>query len=381
MLTMSQEELKSIVTAGHEPAVSVFLPTHRAGAEIQQDPIRLKNLIKQAEDQLIKEGMRAPEARELLAPISALLDDADFWRHQEDGLAIFRSREVFRVYRLPIPLEEFVQVSTRFYVKPLLPVLINESRFYVLALSQKAVRLLECSRDHVQAVDLASVPQGMEAALPEGGSPQDQHYSLPVGHNASTRFHGHGAGAEDLDAVNVIRYFHRVREGLKDILAQNRAPIVLACVDHLAPLFKEATGDRNILEAIVQGNPDGLSDKELHHRAWPIAEPSFLEARAMAATQYHEGLGKGRAGHALLDVLTAAHQGRIATLFLASGVRRYGRFDFDSLSLEEHAEQQPGDDELIDLAAMQTLLHGGILYGTDQKDMPGQQVLAAVYRF
>jgi Bacterial archaeo-eukaryotic release factor family 7 len=381
MSTLSQEELKSVMTEGHGPAISVFLPTHRAGPDIQQDPIRLKNLLKQAETQLINQGIRATEARDLLAPLSALLDDAGFWRHQGDGLAMFRSREVFRVYRLPISLEEFVQVSDRFYVKPLLPVLINESRFYVLALSQKAVRLLECSRDHIQAVDLPAVPQGMEAALLAGTSPQDQHYSLPLGPNTSTRFHGHGAGTDDLDAVNVTRYFHRVTEGLKDVLKHNRAPIVLACVEYLAPLFKEASGDRHILEPMVRGNPDGLSDKELHQRAWPLAEPYFMEARSVAAAQYHEGLAKGRAGHSLLDVLTAAHQGKVATLFIPLGVHRYGRFHFDSLSMEEHAEEQPGDDELIDLAAMQTLLHAGVVYGTEPKDIPGQQLLAAVYRF
>ena len=293
MPTLYQDELKSVMTEGQGPAVSLFLPAHRVGPDIQQDSIRLKNLLIAAEKQLVNEGTRASEARNLLAPVSALLDDAAFWRHQDNGLAIFRSRDVFRVYRLPLTLEEFVQVSDRFSVKPLLPILINESRFYVLALSQKAIRLLECSRDHVHAVDLPNVPQGMVEALPEWTSPQDQHYSLPMGPNTSTRFHGHEAGTDDLDAVNVTRYFHRVREGLEDIFKHNRAPIILACVEYLAPLFKEASGDRNVLEPIVQGNPDGLTDEELHQRAWPLVEPHFMQAQAMAAAQYHEGLAKG----------------------------------------------------------------------------------------
>ncbi|MEP7153445.1 MAG: hypothetical protein ABI856_17220 [Nitrospira sp.] len=191
----------------------------------------------------------------------------------------------------------------------------------------------------------------------------------------------HGAGTDDLDAVNVTRYFHRVREGLKDILKHNPAPIILACGDYLAPLFQEASGNRNVLNSIVRGNPDGLTNEELHHRAWPLVEPSFMQARAKAAAQYHEGRAQGRAGHALLDVLTAVHQGRIAILFMPRGVHRYGRFDFDSLTLEEPKEEKPDDKELLDLAATQTLLHGGILYGADLRDLPGQHLLAAVYRF
>ena len=49
------------------------------------------------------------------------------------------------------------------------------------------------------------------------------------------------------------------------------------------------------------------------------------------------------------------------------GVHRYGRFDFDGSSLDEHAEEHQGNDELVDLAAMQTLLHAGTVYGADPK--------------
>ena len=49
------------------------------------------------------------------------------------------------------------------------------------------------------------------------------------------------------------------------------------------------------------------------------------------------------------------------------GVHRYGRFDFDGSSLDEHAEEHQGNDELVDLAAMQTLLHAGTVYDADPK--------------
>jgi hypothetical protein len=380
MPTLSQEELKSVLAQGQGPALSIFLPTHRAGPDIQQDSIRLKNLLKQAENQLITEGIRSADARGLLAPVSALLDDAAFWRHQEEGLAIFRSQNVFRVYRLPLSLQEFVAVSDRFYVKPLLPLLINDVKFYILALSQKAVRLLECSPDQVRNVELPDVPQGMQEAVP-GPAPELQHYSRPVGGNSNARFQGHGAGIDDGDVVNLTRYFHRIRDGLKGILNHDRAPLVLACVEYLAPLFREAMRDRNILEPIVAGNPDGLTNEELHDKAWPIAEPHFQEARTMAAAQYHEGIAKGRAGNSLATVLPAAYQGRVATLFVPLGVHRWGRFDFDRLTLEEHEHEQAGDDELIDLAAKQTVLQGGNVYASKPEDIPGHELLAAVYRY
>ncbi|HEX2055068.1 MAG TPA: hypothetical protein VHF07_01165 [Nitrospiraceae bacterium] len=381
MPILTQEELKSVVAAGHKPAVSIYLPTHRAGPEIRQDPIRLKNLVRQAEAELIKEGTRPAEAQELLAPISQLVEDAAFWRRQEDGLAIFRSQEAFRIYRVPLAVREFVAVSDRFHIKPLLPLLINDAQFYILALSQKAVRLLECSRDHVRDVELPDVPQGTQEGLAIGPAPEFQRYTLPVGGPHAGRLHGHGVGIDDADVTNLTRYFHRIDDGVSEILKRANAPLILACVEYLAPIYREASSYRHIIEPIIPGNPDGLTNEDLHHKGWPIAEQHFKQARDKAAAQYHEGVAKGRAAHTLTEILPAAYQGRIATLFFPLGVRRWGRFDFDRLSLEEHDAEQPGDDELLDLAAMQTLMHGGTVYGVQPEDVPGQRLLAAVYRF
>jgi hypothetical protein len=381
MPTLSHQDLKSVIAAGQAPAISIFLPTHRAGPEIQQDSIRLKNLVKQAERQLLADGSRGADARELLAPVTELLDDSAFWRHQGDGLAIFRSEDLFRVYRLPINVQEFVAVSHRFYVKPLLPLLMNNARFYVLALSQKAVRLLECTREQDQEIELAGVPQGMHEALPIGPAPEFQRYTLPVGGPQGGRLHGHGVGVDDADVTNLRRYFHRVNDGLKNILKEADVPMVLACVEYLAPIFKEVANYRHILEPIIPGNPDEIRNEELRQQAWKIVEPHVLRAQAAAAAQYEEGIAKGRAGKHLADILPAAHQGRIAALFVPLGVRRWGRFHFDSLTLEEHDKEEPGDDELLDLAAMQTMMHDGIVYGVKPEEVPGDGSAAAVYRF
>jgi hypothetical protein len=381
MPLLSQEELKTIIAASHSPAVSIFLPTHRAGPEIQQDRIRLKNLLKQAETQLVKEGTRPTDARELIEPVSALIDDASFWRRQSDGLAIVLAHDVFRVYRLPVVVQELVAVSDRFYVKPLLPLLINDARFYILALSQKSVRLLECSRDHIHEIDLPDMPQGMDGALPEGPAPQLQRHTLPIGGRNAARFHGHGVGTDDVDVINLNRYFYKVDDGLENVLKHQQAPLILACVGYLAPLYREVTRYPHVLESIVAGNPDGVKNQELHQKAWAIAEPHFRRDRELAAAQYHERMAEGRASHTIRDILIAAHQGRVATLFVPVSVQRWGRFDFDRLTCEEHAEEQPGDDDLLELTTVQTLMHGGRVYGVQPDEVPDKQLLAAVYRF
>ena len=377
----AQFQLRSLLAESQAPAVSIFVPTHRAGQEIRQDPIRLKNLVRQAERQLINEGTRPAEARHLLEPVAALVEDAAFWRHQAEGFAVFRSPDVFRTYRVPFPVGEFVAVSDRFYINPLLPLLINETRFYVLALSQKTVRLLDCTRDGVVPVLLSDVPQDIEQTQPEGPTAHLRRHSLPMGVPEGGRFHAHGVGTEDVDMINVKRYFQQAEDGLRQRLAGERVPLILACVEYLAPIYREVSTYRFILEEIVAGNPDGVPDDELQRKARPIADRHFEQARGKAIAEYYEGIAKGRASHTLPDVLTAAFQGRIATLFIPLGMRRWGRFDFNRLVLEEHDREKPGDEELLDLAAPQTLRHDGKVYSMKPEEIPGGHLLASVYRY
>ena len=124
----------------------MFLPAHRVSPESGQDRIRLKNLLNEAEERLVAGGLRPPAARDVLQPGRELLQADPFWSYQSDGLALFLAPGWSRVFRLPLDLPELLVVADRFHVKPLLPLLANDYRFYVLALSQNEVRLLEGTR-------------------------------------------------------------------------------------------------------------------------------------------------------------------------------------------------------------------------------------------
>lgn len=51
MENLTLNQLKELAQQAANPSISLFLPTHRTGQDIQQDPIRLKNLLRDAEQQ------------------------------------------------------------------------------------------------------------------------------------------------------------------------------------------------------------------------------------------------------------------------------------------------------------------------------------------
>jgi hypothetical protein len=112
-------QVRELAGHGGGPCVSVFLPAHRMTPDSGQDPIRLRNLLDEAERQLVAGGLRAPVAREVVQPGRDLLGPGWFWSHQSDGLAVFLAPGWSRVFRLPQQFPELVVVAGRFHVKPL----------------------------------------------------------------------------------------------------------------------------------------------------------------------------------------------------------------------------------------------------------------------
>ncbi len=384
---LSREELRLLMEERGGPCVSIYLPTHRVGAASQQDPIRFKNLIRQAEERLIAGGRRSSEAQELVRPARRLLEDDLFWQHQSGGLAVFLTRGKLSHYCLPLEFDELVVVTDRFHIKPLLRLFSGDGRFYVLALSQKHVRLLHGTRHTVSEVSVKDLPQGLADALKYDNLEKQLQLHSPGGGNRAGRpavYHGHGDVGVDDSKDNIRRYFRQIDQGLREVLRQEPAPLVLAGVDYLLPLYRDVNSQPHVLEQGITGNPDGLSAEHLHDQAWAVVEPYFATAQEEAVAHYRQLAGTGRTSRDLRRIVPAAHEGRVNSLFVALGVQRWGTYDPDAGDVSVHDERRVGDEDLLDLAAVQTLLHAGSVYAVDPDLVPDEDThgpVAAVFRY
>ncbi|MFA5065819.1 MAG: hypothetical protein WC566_10190 [Dehalococcoidia bacterium] len=376
------DDVRILVENPVGPCISIYMPAHRAGEQIRQDPIRLKNLVREAQVRLVDMGLSSAEILALLEPINKLFKRTFFWRHQSDGLALFSAAGLFRCYRVPLSFEELVVVTRRFHVKPLLALLASDGRFYVLALSQNRVRLLECTRYTAAEVVIKNVPKSLADILHNGYDRDLQlHTAAPVKKGErSAVFHGHGSGADD-SKPNILKYFHRIDSGLSKSLHNEEAPLILAGVDYLLPIYAKANTYNYLMEDGVKGNPDELSNDELRRRAWAIAEPYFIKARTQAVARYQELSGTDKATNNLTEVVPASYHGRIDTLFVAVGVQAWGTFDQEKSRAILHQEAQPGDQDLLDFSAIYTLLNSGDVFALAPEEVPDHAISAAVFRY
>jgi hypothetical protein len=386
MSTLNPQQLRPLFEAQSGLCASIFLPTFRAGAETQQNPIRLKNLLRQTQDQLVEHGLPAEELDGFLEPVRALLHDEPFWRHPQDGLALFRSAELFQTYEVPRSLPELAIVDRRFYLKPLFPLLQGDGRFYVLGLSQNRIRLFEGDRDRLHELELGpEVPKSLTDALGDQLTKGTLQFDVSTpgaqGRTGAPNFYGQGGGEDDAKA-ELLKYFNLVDHGLKKLPLDRQAPLILAGVEYLFPLFREASEHPHLLETGIAGNPDRLSAEELHGKAWEIVGPVFQEAQRKAEERYGELVGAGRSSSRLDEILPASHDGRVETLWIARGVRRWGHYDAGSRSVETLDERRNGSEDLLDLAAVQTYSNGGTVFAVEPAQVPGEgQARAAIFRY
>lgn len=379
---ITMEELKTFLPGRPGWHVSLFMPAHRTGQGTEQDPIRFKNLLRKAEKRLLAKGLRSPDVEEMLKPAQRLLRDKEFWQNQSHGLAVLLTSEEFHSYRLPLPFEELVIVSHSFHLKPLLPFLTSDGHFYILALSQNHVRLLEGTRHTVDEIDLGTMPKSMaEAFHLDSFDKQMQSHSgtSPGTGSRSAIFHGHSPGDEDKERV--LRWFRRIDNELPNLVIGEQSPLVLAGVKFLFPLYKEANTYPHLLDKGIPGNPEELSPGELHTQAWTLVQPIFMQAQEKAAARYKQLADKDQATDDVKEAILAAQHGQVETLFVALGVQVWGKFDKNTNTIHVREEPQPGDEDLLDLAAIQTILKGGTVYAVEQEKMPGAAPLAAVFRY
>ena len=89
---ISTEELQELIKSRNELSLSLFMPAHKTGSGMMQDPIRFKNLIRKAADTLRSHGLRNID--KFLEPLQDRVRDQTFWQYMSDGLAVFRSSEI-----------------------------------------------------------------------------------------------------------------------------------------------------------------------------------------------------------------------------------------------------------------------------------------------
>ena len=388
MKSLTKEQLQELAHFAGINCVTIYLPTHRRGKEVNegQDAIVLKNHYQQMRSQMEKKGFSENEANKYLQPIRDLIDDASFWRYQDQGLAVFLGDSFFKTIKLPYTVREFSWLSNSFDLGQLIPMTTPNRSFYILGVSLNKVRLFEGDEHSIEEVNLPKqIPEGMDDALSYYDFEKALQHHSGGGQSGTggTIFHGQGGDGDKKDAY-IEEYFRRVDEALNNLINHRDCPVILAAVEEWHPVFRDANTEIKTYSQGILGNPDNISAGELHQQAKEVLKDYFNKDRQKDHERYAALAGSNQASFEIGEVAPAALDGRIESVFIVEGAHRWGVIDRTDNSVD--LEDQPGENahDLISKVAVETILHGGRAYVVDKEHLPeaiDDADIAAVFRW
>lgn len=378
--------IEELINYHDNMCVSIYSPMVQKGADVQGNPVKLENALKEARAQLQDRGLDKPQIDELLEEAQALTNDPQYWQQQDEGLALFMAPGFFDTFRLPMAFEPLTVVSQRFHTKPLLALFTGDGQYYVLALSQDNVRLFRATQHSLEEVEADEIPVSIDEALAfEDPEEQLQHHTTTAGAagspsgGADVVHHGHSM--DDEQRQRLRRFLKEVADSVADIVPQTEGPLVLVAVDYLHPMFAEAYQEPNLVEEGIETSLTEISDEELHHRSWEIVSPLLKEAQEEARTTFGNLKHTDQASDDISLIVPAAFQGRVDTLFVALNAHQWGIYDVERNEVQLDDSSHKRGEDLLDFAAVQTLANGGDVYVVDDADVPGGTSIAAILRF
>ena len=375
MIFFTREQLHDLMQIRQFPCVSIYLPVEKVGADTRIGSKILRKMLKQAEDLLKEKGVRTPDVERLLQPAFALPEDALFWENQNLGLALFINDQGMQQYRLPMRFAEALLVGDRFLVRPLLSMVGQDGRYALLSLGLSDTRLYSCTRYTMMEGAMTKHPESLQAVLDSYDvEKQMQHHSgssIGKGGSAGTVFHGFDS-MKDSEKDRIREYFRKVDNSLRESLTDDRMPVVLVCVDYLAPLYRSVSRDPRVQPVHISGSPDSIRREMLLEKGWEIVRPIFEKEKIKALSALDKAMGSGKVTQDVRKILLATQNGQVEYLFLQHGKQVIGNVDRQSgnpvrLSSEPVRESE---EELLDFAAMRVISQGGKVFVLSSAEMP-----------
>ncbi len=271
----TSSELTELEIFTEPNCVSIYSPAVDMGGTRGDNPARieLKNLLNQAENELLSLGAEPGEANQTLERARDVIGRPDFRPLGRQSFALFAHPALFRLYNMRAELPQIVSVGQGFYLEPLREVVSNNIQYLVLALSHHHVRILEGDRYGLRDLALRNFPENMEESLGIDEYPKawETHPIGQGGGRGSEGFHGQ-YNVRQTDKQMLFLFFRKIDKSLHRFLQQRQEPVVLAGVEYLLPIYRKANTSPYLLPGTLTGNFEHDTPEQIHQQAWELVK-------------------------------------------------------------------------------------------------------------
>ncbi|ONH52766.1 hypothetical protein SAMN04490182_4611 [Pseudomonas cedrina] len=370
--TFTRDTLNTLLGLADRTNLSVYMPAQQTFPERTQNPIRLKNLIKDLEGLLADQA----QAETLLAPFHDLVADTEFWNSCPPSIAIFGGAEHFLVVGLHRPVQETAIVNRHPYLRPLLRQAPMTERYQALCLTRDSVRVYEGAAQTLQQVELPeAVPTSQADALGDQLTSRDQQGHPDgfsgAGERGDPMMHESGGGGKQ-DEVNLDRerFFRAVDKAITEHCSRVcKLPLVLVALPENQAVFRALSHNPFLLADGVRKDPATLSPAELAQACTAVMSKRYEDSLNTAFDRFGVAVGQRLYASRLVDIEHATLEGRVALLLVEADGSEPGA---------QVAEEDAALDELI----LAVIRQGGeVVVVPAERSMPTDTRAAAVLRY
>jgi len=386
MSLITKKEIADLHEINQENCISIFIPTHRGGKKVlqEEDTLSLKNQLKDVKQKLAKNGLNGDAITKITKPVQDLIDDSSFWREQSDGLAIFLADGFSKVYTVPVYFKEFNYISNSFYLKPLMPLFVDDGEFYLLSLERRNVKLYECTQHSFTEIIIDDlIPESKRDRVGFDYEEKNlQFRSGGTGQANQAMYHGQEA-ATGARKNEIKKYLRAINDGLAPLIREENKPMLVVAQDPLFDIYKEVNTYSNLKDENITTDFSNTDIFEIHELAWDKMASVFDQKRKDKIAHFLEEQGTGKTAIGIDKIIKAAFEGNVDTLFCENKADIFGNYieENNSISVTQ-SEESDNAISLMNVAAIKTFLNGGEVYLLDKEDMPNPNSrVNALYRY
>ncbi len=361
---MNKHDVELLQKISGYPALTITLPTHRTSPENRQDPIRVSNLVAEAQERLLAEFSKR-EIDPLLTQLDKLVESIDY-RNTQDGLALFVHRDFARAFSLPFPLKERVAVDETFFTRDLVYAMNRTPRYWVLVLSEQPTRLFEGSRKTLTEVKEEGFPlthtgPGGELPLPGGFGVKKSQY----------RDERHR------------QFFRQVDAALRPFLLDDPLPLIVVGVDRYLAFFSEVSDHKDAISATLEGSHDSTPTHELGELVWPVVKEALAKGRQKYLDDLDKAVGERKFVSTIGEVWRMAQAGRGRLLLVEEDFHYPARVDASGLRIDPAEDIESPDvlDDAVDEVITTVQDKGGKVVFLENGQLDAHSRIALILRY
>lgn len=335
---------------GNNVYLSFYLSQDTPGFQVSRG-IRFARMLKEVELTL-KKKLSHKVANNILFQLNKK-NLSEVVRDNKMSVAFFATEEFSGFLLVPFPVNETVIVAHSLHLKPIIPWIMSDDKFYLVTLSSKVCRLY----------------RGDSFSLAEVSS-----LSLSSSENEASK--------KTKDKKSKYKIIAKAEESFYQFFKDDKLPIIIGGVEELHEIYRSANRDPDILKERIAGNLDRVDFEELHDECLKITSLIKKRTAEKLLLQYQEQSPYGKIIDQLCDITIAAAQGRVRSLIVASDRFLWGHLDKSTGELTKHVNKNltiPEDDILDDLAEL-VIARGGDVTLFKYNEMPSDNEAIAFLR-